>query len=108
MTDRARIAARLAERPGDTPSSIARALALSPETVRRHLATLRPRPVCALASWLAEQWEPVTTADVAGHLGLCAETTVKRLRRVGAIRVSHRPPLWVGPDIHEAAKERKP
>ena len=97
MTDRQRIAARLRERPGDTPSKIASALSLPPEAVRRHLAVLRPRPVCALASWLAEQWEPVTTADVCAHLGLCEPTTVKRLRRAGAIRVSHRPPLWVGP-----------
>jgi len=51
----------------------------------------------ALLAWLADQWDPVTTATVAQHLGVGEERARMRLLEAGALRVGRWPSLWVAP-----------
>ena len=57
---------------------------------------VKPDPK-ALLRWLAEQWEPVTTATVAERLGVGEERARIRLLEAGAMRVGRWPSLWVAP-----------
>jgi hypothetical protein len=63
----------------------------------RYGADRKPPDPRALRRWLAEQWEPVTTATVAGHLGIGEDGAAARLREAGALRVGRWPSLWVAP-----------